>query len=307
MKQQRNRTSRLVLSIAAIAGSAGILMCFLKNDREHPDTYSDTETPVVIGQPIAESTEKTAGYEEPLYDETEKSDTSASITEETFSIQETTRLQHLPAGEFAAAGRLADGWVHSLFFASPVDDTVSARINGRSYTENPNIRLSDLSYLKMLYYGFDGNTYIGEMIVNKKIESKVLEIFQTLYENEYPIEQMVLIDTYDADDTLSMEQNNTSAFNYRTIAGSSKLSNHSYGMAIDLNPKYNPYVKTASDGSIVCQPESGRKYADRTKEFAGKIDETDLAYRLFTEAGFTWGGSWNSVKDYQHFEMADEG
>ena len=73
-------------------------------------------------------------------------------------------------------------------------------------------------------------------------------------------------------------------------------------MAIDLNPKYNPYVKHASDGSVICQPESGRAYADRTKDFSYKIDTNDLAYQLFTQAGFTWGGNWNSVKDYQHFE-----
>ena len=142
----------------------------------------------------------------------------------------------------------------------------------------------------------------SEMIVNQKIADDVLRIFQSLYENQYPIEKMVLIDEYGADDESSMNENNTSAFNYRTISGSSKLSNHSYGTAIDLNPKYNPYVKNASDGSVVCQPESGREYADRTKEFSYKIDTNDLAYKLFTQAGFTWGGNWNSVKDYQHFE-----
>ncbi len=162
---------------------------------------------------------------------------------------------------------------------------------------------SDLSYLRMLYYGPDGNTYLGEMIVNQAIEADILDIFQKLYENRYPIERMVLVDEYDADDEASMQANNTSAFNYRTIAGSSRLSNHSYGLAVDLNPKYNPYVKEASDGSLICQPQGSEAYADRAAEFAYKIDEQDLAYRLFTEAGFTWGGDFNSVKDYQHFEM----
>ncbi len=216
--------------------------------------------------------------------------------------QESQRILSLPAGELALKGMAEPELTSRLFFAAAVDDALLGRILGKSYVENENIAHSELSYLKMLHYGLDGNTYVGEMIVNQKIEADVLEIFQTLYEHQYPIEKMTLIDDYGADDEASMDDNNTSAFNYRTIAGSSKLSNHSYGMAIDLNPKYNPYVKENSDGSVFCQPKSGMEYADRTKEFSYKIDRDDLAYQLFTQAGFTWGGDFQSVKDYQHFE-----
>lgn len=96
------------------------------------------------------------------------------------------------------------------------------------------------------------------MIVNASIADTVLDIFLTLYENQYPIEHMVLVDEYDGDDENLMSANNTSAFNYRPIAGSSKLSKHSYGLAIDVNPRYNPCVKSKADGSITCQPENGR-------------------------------------------------
>jgi len=122
-----------------------------------------------------------------------------------------------------------------------------------------------------------------------------------LYENQYPIEKMVLIDEYEADDEKSMEDNNTSAFNYRSINGSTKLSKHSLGLAIDINPRYNPCVRTI-DGELSVEPANGNAYTDRTQEFPYKINENDLCYRLFTEHGFTWGGSWNSLKDYQHFE-----
>lgn len=212
------------------------------------------------------------------------------------------RIQKLSPGGLAGDGILAGELVDRLFFEADIQQVFS-RISGVSYVENPDIALSDLAYLRMLYYGSDGNTYVGEMIVNQKIKDTVLSVFRELYENRYPIERMVLVDEYGGEDERSMEANNTSAFNYRVISGSSRLSNHSYGMAVDLNPKYNPYVKQNEDGSIVCQPESGRDYADRSREFEYKIDENDLAYRLFTEAGFTWGGNWNSVKDYQHFEM----
>lgn len=298
-RQKRLLISAILLSAVFLTGFS-LLALVEKRDKTKkapvPKTEAFTEemiTETQISDPYAAALTSEAQTE------------SAQTATETWTEQNLERIRSLSAGELAAFGTIASDSIHHLFYASAVNDTVFARISGISYTENDNISISDLSYLKMLYYGFDGNTYIGEMIVNQKIESDVLSIFKTLYENQYPIEKMTLIDAYDANDELSMEDNNTSAFNYRTIAGSSRLSNHSYGMAIDLNPRYNPYVKTSSDGSVLCQPENGRPYADRSREFTYKIDENDLAYRLFTEAGFTWGGSWNSVKDYQHFEKQD--
>ena len=98
-----------------------------------------------------------------------------------------------------------------------------------------------------------------------------------------------------------MADNNTSCFNYRTVPGKSKLSNHSYGRAIDINPLYNPYVRT-KDGKVLVSPQNAEEYADRSADFPYKIDREDLCYQLFTEHGFEWGGAWNSSKDYQHFE-----
>lgn len=298
-RQKRLLISAILLSAVFLTGSS-LLALVEKKDKTKkspvPKTEAFTEetiTETQISDPYAAALTSEAQTE------------SAQTATETWTEQNLEQIRSLSAGDLAAFGTIASDSIYHLFYASAVNDTVFARINGISYTENDNISISDLSYLKMLYYGFDGNTYVGEMIVNQKIESDVLSIFKTLYENQYPIEKMTLIDAYDANDELSMEDNNTSAFNYRTIAGSSRLSNHSYGMAIDLNPRYNPYVKTSSDGSVLCQPENGRPYADRSREFTYKIDENDLAYRLFTEAGFTWGGSWNSVKDYQHFEKQD--
>ncbi|MBR6998888.1 MAG: M15 family metallopeptidase, partial [Prevotella sp.] len=123
-----------------------------------------------------------------------------------------------------------------------------------------------------------------------------------LYRHKYPIERMRLIDDYDADDERSMQANNTSCFNFRAIAGSTKLSKHSQGLAIDINPLYNPCVKQRNDGRTVVQPATGRKYANRSKRWPYMIVKDDLCYRLFTEHGFKWGGSWRTLKDYQHFE-----
>lgn len=102
---------------------------------------------------------------------------------------------------------------------------------------------------------------------------------------------------------MSMEDNNTSCFNYRVVDGTSSLSKHAYGMAIDINPLYNPYV-TYPKGKRRVSPAAGAVYADRNKDFPYKIDKNDLCYQLFTEHGFTWGGSWKTMKDYQHFQKS---
>lgn len=216
-----------------------------------------------------------------------------------------TAVMQMNAGDIVDMNMIETSAAGNLFYANDIDEALKERIMGISYTENHDISLTQLRYLRMLYYGFDGKTHVGEMIVNEKIAADVLSIFQALYQQNYPIEQMVLVDDYQGQDEASMESNNTTAFNYRLISGSSKLSNHSFGMAIDLNPKYNPYVRTKADGTTIFQPENGSSYADREAVFDHKVTKEDPAYQLFTEAGFSWGGDWNSVKDYQHFEKAD--
>lgn len=189
----------------------------------------------------------------------------------------------------------------SLFYSEVPGEEIVQRIAGVSYQENDNISIEELRYLRVLHMGFDGQTHIGELLVHESIAEDILEIMAALYENQYPMEKMLLVDEYGADDEVSMQDNNTSAFNYREIAGTSRLSQHSLGLAIDINPKFNPYVKE-KDGELTIRPANAADYADRTQEFEYKIDENDLCYQLFTAHGFTWGGSWNSVKDYQHFE-----
>lgn len=192
--------------------------------------------------------------------------------------------------------------ISALFTQSEISDAVFARINGISYQENPHITRDDLRYLRVLHYDPAGEIRTGELICNAAIAADLLEIFETLYEAQYPIEQMVLIDEFGGDDEASMAANNTSCFNYRVTADSSTLSYHAQGLAIDINPRNNPYVTYGADGSEHVSPENGKPYADRNMTFAMKIDEDDLCCRLFTEHGFEWGGSWTSPKDYQHFE-----
>jgi hypothetical protein len=187
------------------------------------------------------------------------------------------------------------------FTSSPIDSVVFARMKGKSYKDDCTIPLSDLRYLRVLHYDLDGNVCRGELVCNKAISNDLLEIFEALYNARYPIERMVLIDEYDADDERSMTDNNSSCFNFRTVAGTTTLSAHSRGMAIDINPLFNPYVKQ-SRGKTIVSPAAAGPYVNRAKSFHYKIDRQDLCYRLFIAHGFRWGGAWRSSKDYQHFE-----
>ena len=188
------------------------------------------------------------------------------------------------------------------FTIDTISDAVFQRMQGKSYKKDCTVPRSELRYLRLSHYDLQGKEYIGELICNKKIASDLKEIFKELYQQKYPIERMRLIDDYDADDERSMQANNTSCFNFRTIAGSKKLSKHSLGMAIDINPLYNPYVKRSKDGKLLVQPANARKYSDRSKRWNYKLEKGDLCYRLFIKHGFKWGGSWTNSKDYQHFE-----
>jgi len=188
------------------------------------------------------------------------------------------------------------------FSIDTLNQEVFTRMQGRSFPKDCTIQRSDLRYLKVKHVDAQGREHQGELVCNKRIANDLIDIFRKLYKAHYPIERIKLIDEYDANDERSMTDNNTSCFCFRKIAGSQRLSKHSMGMAIDINPLHNPCVKKRSNGSIFVQPASGRKYINPDKSTPYKIKKGDLCYQLFMEHGFSWGGNWRSSKDYQHFE-----
>ena len=159
-----------------------------------------------------------------------------------------------------------------------------------------------LDTLQVKYIDFEGKTQQGVMICNKAIAKDLREIFAELYKAKYPIERIRPISEYGNDDERSMQANNTSCYCFRNIEGSTKLSKHAQGLAIDVNPLYNPCVRRKKDGTLLVQPSTGMPYVNRSKKFKYKITQKDLCYRLFMKHGFKWGGAWRSLKDYQHFE-----
>lgn len=206
-------------------------------------------------------------------------------------------------GEVVAAASLKGQQLSQCFTSSPISDEVFSRIWLKSYKRDCTIPRDDLRYLRILHVNKEGQPQMGELICNKAIADDLLYIFRKLYNAGYRIERMVLVDEYGADDQQSMSANNTSCFNFRRVSGSTKLSNHSLGLAIDINPLVNPYVRTKA-GKV--EPANGKRYATNRTNKPNQplrfIDRTDLCYKLFIERGFIWGGAWKVNIDYQHFE-----
>ncbi|MEG0292239.1 MAG: M15 family metallopeptidase [Anaerovoracaceae bacterium] len=191
------------------------------------------------------------------------------------------------------------------FKYSELSPSIKKRITGKSYKKNPNISYSDLRYLTVKHYNYKNKVVTGELIVNKKIAKDMLEIFYKLYEKKYQIQKMKLIDDYNASDNASMADNNTSAFNYRVMSGTNTLSRHAYGMAIDINPRVNPFVNKSTG---LVSPRNGGIYKERdVKKCKGKykhnmLHKNDFVVKLFEKYGFSWGYKWQYYCDYQHFQ-----
>jgi hypothetical protein len=144
----------------------------------------------------------------------------------------------------------------SAFFITPITDEIFARIEGKSFKADCTLPREELRYLHVLHVDAEGVTHEGEMIVNVHIAEDVLDIFRRLYEAGYPIERIRLVDEYGADDELSMEDNNSSAFNFRFISHTTRISKHGLGLAVDVNTLYNPYTKVV-DGERIVEPVTG--------------------------------------------------
>ncbi len=182
----------------------------------------------------------------------------------------------------------------------PMPESVIQRISGKSYKEQAPVSLNDLAYLQLNYYDFSGNIQKGELVVHHLIAKEILDIFQDIFAIQYPIELMQLVDDFDADDDLSMEHNNSSCFNFReNVTKPGVFSNHAYGLAVDINPKLNPYVR----GDLVLPSNAIENVpnAQRESYFSALIHDKTLIYEIFAKRGWEWGGHLEGRKDYHHF------
>lgn len=257
---------------------------------ETPETNTETENEEVSEEDIETDSESLLDNQVNLSD-------SASIA---------ANWQTIPAGTVIDKANIDFNNLSQYFVAYEIPEDVYNYINGKSYQENPYVALSDLRYVKLLHYNFNHELQVGELIVAADLQGDYLGIFAELFAAEYEIQSMYLPDKYwtgdpTSTDSASIDVNNSSCFMYRPATGSSKLSKHSYGRAIDINPQQNPYVSYTS-GEPKWSHENANDYIDRTTGLPHVITENDICYQIFTKYGFTWGGSWANVKDYQHFQ-----
>ena len=180
----------------------------------------------------------------------------------------------------------------------PVPEALVARMRQHSWRPGCPTPIADLAYVRLSHYGYDGAVHEGELVVHKELANEVLAIFKALFERRFPVEKMKVIDDYQGDDDASMADNNTTGFNCRFVAGKPGVfSKHSSGHAVDINPRTNPMVM---DGVVL--PPAGLEFVDRGNRAPGILRAGEWAVREFTRRGWVWGGTWASMKDYQHFE-----
>jgi D-alanyl-D-alanine carboxypeptidase len=186
---------------------------------------------------------------------------------------------------------------------APIVQPVTAAELGATWQPGCPVAPEQLRRVQLDYVGFDGRTHRGALVVHEELVVDVIAIFGELQRQRYPIAKMQTVEHYpNAADELSMEDNNTSAFNCRPLPGSASWSQHAYGRAIDLNPLVNPYIDRAGD----LEPTTSAAYLDRARTDPGILHAGDAAVRAFTDRGWTWGGGWHNPIDYQHFEQRAE-
>jgi hypothetical protein len=200
------------------------------------------------------------------------------------------------AGARSLSARTAPAFRSSI---SPVGTALARRMTGVSWRPGCPVPLRDLRVVRVSYWGFDGRVRTGSLVVHRDVAAAVATVLRRLYEARFPIRRMQPVDAYGGDDFRSIEADNTSAFNCRPVAGTSRWSEHAYGHAIDLDPLENPSVSGGRTSHA-----ASRRYLDRSLRLPGMIHAGDEVVRAFAAAGWGWGGTWSGDRDYQHFSRS---
>lgn len=181
-----------------------------------------------------------------------------------------------------------------LSFVNVIVDSEMTFDDAIAGTKAPKSVQDNLVIINVAYYSFDGKLHRGQLVVHRDVQEDIKKIFELIIKEKFPVSKCVPIVKYNWSDSASMADNNTSSFNYRTIAGTDRLSLHSFGLAIDINPFNNPVVY--ENGRI---SPKGAKYDPKK---AGTFSSENSVVKLFKELGWRWGGDFVSFKDYHHFD-----
>lgn len=158
------------------------------------------------------------------------------------------------------------------------------------------VPLGDLRLVTLSYWGFDGMGHVGRLVVNRDAAQPIATALHALWVARFPVRRMIPVQAFGANDDRSMAKDDTAVFNCRDVRGAAVWSQHAYGRAIDIDPRENPEVK----GSLVL-PRNAHAYVDRFRRRKGMILPGGVVVRAFAAVGWGWGGSWQSLKDWQHF------
>jgi hypothetical protein len=180
----------------------------------------------------------------------------------------------------------------------PIPAELRAEMTGTTYEDGCPVGLDDLALLTTAHWGFDGAPKTGQLVIRADLAPVFVDVFRHAWQVQFPVERMEPASVYGGSDDASMAVNNTSAFNCRPVTGGSSWSQHSYGHAIDINPRQNPYV--SSSGRTVL-PREGKAFVERDASVPGLIVDPGPITGAFRRHGFGWGGAWTRLKDYQHF------
>jgi hypothetical protein len=181
-----------------------------------------------------------------------------------------------------------------------VVETVPAEVLARStWARGCPVDADDLAYVRLTFWGFDDRRHTGELLVIGSVADQVVAVFEKLYRARFPFEELRITPRSELDAHPTGDGNNTGAFVCRPTTGSTTTpSQHAYGLAIDLDPFQNPYT---NDDLVL--PELASAYLDRDRLRPGMITPDGVVVRAFASIGWTWGGTWRSLKDYQHFSQ----
>ena len=190
---------------------------------------------------------------------------------------------------------------------TPLPGWLSGEMRGTTWKPGCPVPLEDLRLLRFNYQGFGGGIRRGPMVVHEDVADDVLWVFRQLFNAGFAIKRVGLTKEFvpsDFEPIITSKRSVTASFNCRPVitplGPSGNFSQHSYGMAIDINPVQNPYV---TSGGFVRNTEA-RRYLDRSKRLPGMIHANDVVVRSFTRIGWEWGGSWRGGKDYMHFSTS---
>ena len=187
----------------------------------------------------------------------------------------------------------------------PLPTALEREMRGETWKPGCPIPLADLALLRFNYQGFDGELKRGPMVVNRSVAREVLGVFETLFEAGFPIRHVALAKRFRPNADPNSRGSVTASFNCRPVVTpdgpGDTFSQHSYGLAVDVNSLQNPYVR--EDGYV--RNRFARPYVDRSQDLPGMIRQGDVVVRAFAAIGWEWGGTWSGGKDYMHFSLTN--